>query len=119
MRWAFLDRWGGLLRLVGLAKGDPGATLVGVDDAFGAAGAAMTDVRFLGGMHVTFHFELAPSDLPGLAAGLADAGVELDADSLGGLAEATKLDRNVVGTLALTLLRGDPDQKNEIPRVPG
>lgn len=117
--WAFLDRWGGLLVLSGISKRDPGETLVGVDDAFGEARASITDVHFFSGVHVSFKFEIAPGDLPTLATGLARAGVELDETSLGGLAEATKLEREVQGTLAITLAHGDPDLRQEIPKVPG
>lgn len=119
MVWAFLDRWAGLLVLTGISKGDPGETLVAVDDAFGEARVSITDVHFFSGVHVSFKFVVAPGDVPALAAGLANAGVELDEASHAGLAEAAQLDREVEGTLALTLAHGDPDQRHEIPKVPG
>lgn len=119
MVWAFLERWGGLLVLQGVAKGDPNETINAVDDAFGEAHASILDVHFFSGVHVSFSFEVDASDVATLAAGLARAGVLLDEDSLGAIGEASKLDRAVTGTLAITLVHGDPDLRHEIPKVPG
>ncbi len=119
MVWAFLERWGGLLVLQGVAKGDPNETINAVDDAFGEARASILDVHFFSGVQVTFHFEVDASGVEALAAGLARAGVVLDEGSLGAIGEASKLERVVSGTLAITLAHGDPDLRHEIPKVPG
>jgi len=119
MVWAFLERWGGLLVLQGIAKGDPNETINAVDDAFGEARASILDVHFFSGVQVSFAFEVGASEVEKLAAGLARAGVALDEQSLGAIGEASKLDRAVNGTLSITLVHGDPDLRHEIPKVPG
>lgn len=66
-------------------------------------------------MHVTFHFEVHTSSLETLATGLARAGVVLDREGLEAMREGASLD----GTLAITLVHGDPDLRQEVPKVPG
>jgi hypothetical protein len=119
MVWAFLERWRGSLVLVGIAKGDPNETINAVDDAFSEAHASILDVHFFSGVHVSFVFEVHGSDVAALASALARAGVELAFDSHEAIAEASRLDHAVSGTLAITLSHGDPNVKHEIPKVPG
>ena len=119
MVWAFLERWRGVLALTGIAKGDPNETINAVDDAFSAAHASILDVHFFSGVHVSFVFEVHGSDVQALASALARAGVELMGESEAAVAEASRLDRAVSGTLAITLAHGDPNVKHEIPKVPG
>lgn len=119
MVWAFLERWNGLLVLQGIAKGDPNDTVNAVDDAFGEARASILDVHFFSGVLVSFSFEVEGSAVETLGAALGRAGLVLDEDSLGAMREASKLDRAVTGTLAVTLAHGDPDIRHEVPKVPG
>jgi hypothetical protein len=119
MVWAFLDRWGGLLVLQGIAKGDPNETMNAIDDAFGEARASILDVHFFSGVHVSFSFEVHGSDVSTLGEALGRAGVALDETSLGALGEAKELDRAITGTLAVTFAHGDPNVRHEIPKVPG
>ncbi|MBX7196273.1 MAG: hypothetical protein K1X94_29725 [Sandaracinaceae bacterium] len=117
--WAFLERWGGRLVLQGIAKGDPNETINAVDDAFGEARASILDVHFFSGVQVTFHFEVHTSSLETLAGGLARAGVVLDREGLEAMHEGASLDRTLYGSLAITLVHGDPDLRHEVPKVPG
>ena len=116
---ALLDRWGGLLVLQGIAKGEPNETMNAIDDAFGEARASILDVHFFSGVHVSFAFEVHGSDVATLGDALARARVVLDEDSLGALQEAKELDRAIQGTLAVTFAQGDPNVRHEIPKVPG
>ena len=119
MVWAFLDRWGGLLVLQGIAKGDPNETMNAIDDAFGEARASILDVHFFSGVHVSFSFEVLGTDVSTLRTAIERAGIVLDETSLGALAEAATLDRSLNGTLAVTFAHGDPNVRHEIPKVPG
>lgn len=120
MTSSYLERWGGCLRLIGSARGEPHAVVGAVDDALSRAHASITDVHFFSGIQVTLHFEIAREDLAALGTALSDAGVRLDPESAAGLAESCGAEvAELAGTLALTLLDGDPDLKREIPAVPG
>lgn len=117
---SILDRWGGRLALIGHARGAPHVVVGAVDDALSRARATITDVRFFSGIQVTLHFEVARADVRALAAALTEAGVRLEADSTAGLSEAEgAAAAELSGTLALTLVDGDPDLKLEVPSVPG
>ncbi len=121
MTWAFLDRAARGLRLRGIGRGDPHATIARVDDAFGEARASIVDVHFFAGVHTVLTFEIAREALGRLAAEIARAGVELDPESLAALERAAseQSPAEVEGTLAITLARGDPDLLHEVPAVPG
>lgn len=120
--WSFLDRHARQLRLVGIGRGDPDATIARVDDALGAARACILDVHFFAGVQTVLSFEVPRSLLPALARGLSQAGVELDEASrvaLEARAQDGEPSESVEGTLAITLAHGDPDLRHEVPAVPG
>jgi hypothetical protein len=130
MSWAFVERWVGQLRLEGVARGDPNATTARIDDAFGDARASITDVHFFAGVRTVLTFSATREELALLVAGLERAGVELDAPSRAAIEaalaapppraeESSEQKQDFEGTLAVTFLHGDPDQKHEVPAVPG
>ena len=119
MVWAFLERWAGRLTLQGVAKGEPGEAMNAIDDALGEARAAILDVHFFSGVQVAIHFEVEPSSVLLLEEALTRAGVVLDASCHEAIAAAAAFDRVIPGSLAVTFAHGDPDLRQEIPKVPG
>jgi hypothetical protein len=108
-------------QLKGIAREERDLATVRVRDAFGVAGAWLTDVHFFSGISTVFSFEVAGADAPRLLDALRDAGLDVDprgADALRAAA-AARGDEEVQGTLAVTFAHGDPDLKHEVPAVPG
>ena len=112
------------VQLKAIAREARDVATVRVRDAFGVAGAWITDVHFFSGISTVFSFEVARADAPLLLDALRDAGLDVEprgADALRAAAAASAAggDADVPGTLAVTFAHGDPDLKHEVPAVPG
>jgi hypothetical protein len=103
--------------------GDRHAATTRLRDALDQAGAALTDVHFLSGVHTSFSFEIEEKALPTLHTALVAAGVRLrpeaDAAFAPAVGPAVAEDATVVGVIAISFADGDGDLTHEIPAVPG
>ena len=90
-----------------------------IRDAFGDAGAWITDARFYSGVCTVLAFEVACADLARLTDALAAAGLRLDEPSLAAVRARAGEGGDVAGSLNVTFTRGDPDLTHDVPKVPG
>jgi len=88
-------------------------------DAIQAAGGFVTDVRQFSNAALMLRFEVPATALPAMGAGLAAAGVGLDAVSESALADRALSGGEVDGTLHLRFYHGEPDLRIPTPAVPG
>jgi hypothetical protein len=119
MMWDHLERWKTRVQLSAVAAGDRDATTTRVRDAFGEAGAWITDVHFFSGVQTAFTFEVVTERVRALERELVRAGLAFDDASRAQLANAANAQGDVEGTLVVVFARGDPDITHEVPSVPG
>lgn len=121
MSWTLLGHAEKVLALEAIAHGDPNVTGALLDDALGEARASVLDVHFFGGVRTVLTFEAPREELTHLVALLARARVVLDDASRAAIERASGAsgDDSVAGMLSITFAHGDPDQKHEVPAVPG
>lgn len=77
--------------------------------------ADIVDARPFSGLLLALTLELAPEKLLDLARALAEAGAPLDALPTPGAAPTSEM----VALLSIRFRGGDPDQRREVPDVPG
>lgn len=77
--------------------------------------ADIIDARPYSGLLIALTLELAPDKLPNLARALSEAGAPLDELPTPGAGPAPE----VVALLSIRFRGGDPDQRREVPDVPG
>jgi hypothetical protein len=109
------------LQLKGITHGGRDEMTLRIRDAFGVAGAWITDVHFFSGVYTVFTFEVACVDARALASALVATGLALDEPGRAALEAAATAagEGDVAGTLAVTFAEGDPDMTRDVPAVPG
>jgi len=112
------ERRPAFVQIHAIARGDRSAMTAKIRDAFGEAGAFLTDVRFFSGVMTVFVFEGDAGAVRALALALGRAGVGVDdagRAAIGRLGD----EQTVAGTLAVAFPEGDPDLRRDVPSVPG
>jgi hypothetical protein len=107
------------LLLSAVVVGSRDAATTRIRDAFSAANAWITDVRFFSGVSTAFTFEAAREDLPRLGGALEAAGLAFDAASRRALLDAAGGDGEARGMLNVAFADGDPNLRHDVPKVPG
>src|SRR5688572_22857222 len=87
-------------------------------ELLGAEGGFITSTTELGGLALTLAFELPSSAAATLAERAERAGIALDARYRGELERAALSGADVVGSLSLRFLAGEPDLRIVVPKVP-
>jgi hypothetical protein len=100
------------------SRGRVGGTLGTVRGAVVAAGGWVVDAQSLGGLVLVVRFESDAFSATVLSSALSDAGVVLDPGSQRALSAAPERCA-AVGSLTVTLVREGPDERVDIPSVPG
>lgn len=107
------------VQIKAVAAGYRDATTARVRDAFGEAGAWITDVHVFSGLQTVLVFDVEPHRVRALEDALVRAGLDFGEESRAALALAAGAAGEVHGTLAIVFAHGDPDLKHEVPAVPG
>ena len=105
-----------VLHLEAYVKGDRHRVLQLVLDAISSSGAWVLDSHMFSGIAVAIVFETARQDLTRLITALRDVGLTVQDPCE---AELSAGPENVVGTLRLNFVDGDPSVRRVVPAVPG
>lgn len=104
-----------------VARAEPATAVQWVKDALQVAGAVVTDARRLSNKALTFRIEICAQDLLRLDRALT-APIEVSAaerQTLTALHARLEPEQEVIGMLHVTLVHGLPDERIELPKVPG
>jgi len=105
------------LRLSAIVRSERNATISAAEQAMSSAGGWIVHFTLLSNAAATLMFEVPSDRVRELAAALAAIPLPLDAESRAQLAEWPDAlgPGDVMGTLALTFLHGEPDLRREVP----
>lgn len=112
-----------LVMLAGVTKRNRHAVMADVNDIVAGLGGWIIGHTLLSNIATTFRLALPADRLEAFRAGVAAAGVVLDAESShvvsDAIAEQHQMDAEITASLNVTFMHDEPDLRREIPAVPG